>query len=114
MPRGGAKFSSEELVRVLSRYDIGIVHQAKPLSVGNSKAPKVVIVAEKGTYLLKRRPRGRDDLERVDFAHAVQKQLVGPVFPCHEFAGDDGRGGYRAEHGQPHLRVLPVRRGFAV
>jgi len=81
MARGGAKFSSEELVRVLSRYDIGIVHQVRPLSVGNSRAPKVVVVAEKGTYLLKRRPRGRDDLERVDFAHAVQKQLAAKAFP---------------------------------
>ncbi|MEN6424439.1 MAG: phosphotransferase [Phycisphaerales bacterium] len=81
MPRGGAHFSSEELVRVLSRYDVGIVHQVKPLSVGNSKAPKVVIVAEKGTYLLKRRPKGRDDLERVDFAHAVQKVLSAQSFP---------------------------------
>jgi len=81
MPRGGAHFSSEELVRVLSRYDIGIVHQVRPLSVGNSRAPKVVVAAEKGTYLLKRRPRGRDDLERVDFAHAVQKQLAAKSFP---------------------------------
>jgi Ser/Thr protein kinase RdoA (MazF antagonist) len=81
MPRGGAHFSSEELVRVLSRYDIGIVHQIRPLSVGNSKAPKVVVVADKGTYLLNRRPKGRDDLERVGFAHAVQKQLAAKGFP---------------------------------
>ncbi len=68
-------------MRVLSRYDIGIVHQVRPLSVGNSRAPKVVVAAEKGTYLLKRRPRGRDDVERVGLAHAVQKQLAARSFP---------------------------------
>jgi Ser/Thr protein kinase RdoA (MazF antagonist) len=81
MPRGGAHFSSEELVRVLSHYDIGIVHQVKPLAAGNRRAPKVVVVADKGTFLLKRRPRGRDDLDRVTFAHAVQKHLADKSFP---------------------------------
>jgi hypothetical protein len=42
MPRGGAHFSSEQLVRVLSYYDVGIIHQLKPLFVGNRRAPKMV------------------------------------------------------------------------
>lgn len=81
MPRGGANFSSEELVRVLSHYDIGIVHRVKPLTAGNRRAPKVIVTAEKGVFLLKRRPRGRDDLERVTFAHAVQQHLDQRSFP---------------------------------
>jgi homoserine kinase type II len=81
MPRGGAHFSSEELVRVLSHYDIGIVHRVRPLSVGNRRAPKVIVAADKGTFLLKRRPRGRDNLERVTFAHAVQEHLAARSFP---------------------------------
>jgi len=81
MPRGGANFSSEELVRVLSHYDVGIVHRVKPLSAGNRRAPKVVVRADKGTFLLKRRPKGRDDLTRVAFAHAVQKHLASQAFP---------------------------------
>ena len=81
MPRGGAHFSSEELVRVLSHYDIGIVHRVRPLSAGNRRAPKVIVVADKGTFLLKRRPRGRDNLERVAFAHAVQEHLAARAFP---------------------------------
>ena len=81
MVRGGANFSSEELVRVLSHYDIGIVHRVQPLPVGNRRAPKVVVMADKGTFLLKRRPKGRDDLEKVDFAHAVQKHLAAKAFP---------------------------------
>jgi Ser/Thr protein kinase RdoA (MazF antagonist) len=81
MPRGGANFSSEELVRVLSRYDIGLVHRARPLDAGNRRAPKIVVEADRGTFLLKRRPRGRDDLERVTFAHNVQKHLAAKSFP---------------------------------
>ncbi len=81
MPRGGANFSSEELVRVLSHYDVGIVHRVKPLTVGNRRAPKVIVTADKGVFLLKRRPRGRDDLERVTFAHAVQQHLARRSFP---------------------------------
>jgi len=81
MVRGGANFSSEELVRVLSHYDIGIVHRVRPLTVGNRRAPKVIVIADKGTFLLKRRPKGRDDLERVGFAHAVQKHLAAKAFP---------------------------------
>jgi Ser/Thr protein kinase RdoA (MazF antagonist) len=81
MPRGGANFASEELVRVLSHYDVGIVHRVKPLSAGNRRAPKVIVRADKGTFLLKRRPKGRDDMKRVAFAHAVQKHLAVRAFP---------------------------------
>jgi Ser/Thr protein kinase RdoA (MazF antagonist) len=81
MPRGGANFSSEELVRVLSHYDIGVVHRVKPLTAGNRRAPKVIVTADKGTFLLKRRPRGRDDLQRVTFAHAVQQHLADRAYP---------------------------------
>ena len=81
MPRGGANFSSEELVRVLSHYDVGVVHRVKPLSAGNRRAPKMIVRADKGTFLLKRRPKGRDDLARVAFAHAVQRHLAARSFP---------------------------------
>lgn len=81
MPRGGANFASEELVRVLSHYDVGVVHRVKPLSAGNRRAPKVIVRADKGTFLLKRRPKGRDDMKRVAFAHAVQRHLAAHAFP---------------------------------
>ena len=81
MPRGGAHFSSEELVRVLSHYDVGVIHQIKSLSGGNLRAPKMVVVSEQGKFLLKRRPRGKDDLFRVAFAHAVQSHLAANAFP---------------------------------
>jgi len=81
MVKGGAHFSSEELVRVLSHYDIGVVHRVAPLSGGDRRAPKVVVTADRGTFLLKRRPHGRDNLARVAFAHRVQKHLVQRSFP---------------------------------
>jgi len=81
MPRGGAHFSTEELVRVLSHYDIGIILQVKPLSGGSRRAPKMVLISEQGKFLLKRRPKGKDDLYRVAFAHAVQNHLAAIAFP---------------------------------
>lgn len=81
MPRGGAHFSSEELVRVLSHYDMGVILQIKPLSGGNRRAPKMVVISEQGKFLLKRRPKGKDDLYRVAFAHAIQSHLAGQSFP---------------------------------
>ena len=65
----------------MSHYDIGIVHRVKPLTAGNRRAPKVIVTADKGVFLLKRRPRGRDDLQRVAFAHAVQQHLAQRSFP---------------------------------
>ena len=81
MPRGGAHFSSEELAQVLSHYDIGVIHKVKPLSAGNMRAPKMVVVSEQGKFLLKRRPKGKDDLYRVAFSHSVQTLLAKRAFP---------------------------------
>jgi Ser/Thr protein kinase RdoA (MazF antagonist) len=81
MPRGGAHFSSEELAQVLSHYDIGVIHKAKPLSAGSRRAPKMVITSERGKFLLKRRPKGKDDLYHVAFAHAIQARLSEMEFP---------------------------------
>jgi len=81
MPRGGAHFSSAELARVLSHYDIGVIHQVKPLSAGSRRVPKMVITSEKGKFLLKRRAKGKDDPYHVAFAHAVQTHLAKSNFP---------------------------------
>ena len=81
MPRGGAHFSSEELARVLSHYDIGVIHQVKSFSVGSRRAPKMVVISERGRFLLKRRSKGKDDLYCVAFAHEVQNHLTKKTFP---------------------------------
>jgi Ser/Thr protein kinase RdoA (MazF antagonist) len=81
MPRGGAHFSSNELATVLSHYDIGVIHDLRPLTAGSSRTPKMIVTAEKGRFLLKRRPKGKDDLYRAAFAHAVQTHLAEKDFP---------------------------------
>ena len=81
MPRGGAHFSSEELTEVLSYYDVGVIQRVRPLSAGNKRAPKMVIRSEQGRFLLKRRPKGKDDFYRVAFAHAVHNRLADSAFP---------------------------------
>jgi len=80
MPRE-AHFSSEELAQVLSHYNIGVIHQVTPLSAGNKRAPKLILVSDKGKFLLKRRQHGKDGLYRVAFAHTVQTHLDTRSFP---------------------------------
>lgn len=75
MARGGAHFSSSELAQALSYYDIGVIDEIKSLSAGNRRAPKVVVTSANGKFLLKRRARGKDDVYRVAFSHAIQQYL---------------------------------------
>ena len=81
MARGGAHFGAEELAQVLSHYDVGVIHEIKPLAAGNHRAPKMVIISGKGKFLLKRRPKGKDDIYHVSFAHAIQIHLAQRGFP---------------------------------
>ena len=60
-------FSSQELEKVQSHYNIGPVHYAKPLSAGNRRVPKMIITSDQGKFLLKRRPKTKDVLQRVTF-----------------------------------------------
>ncbi len=76
MPRGEAAFETEELANVLSRYDIGTIRQNEPLIAGNQRAPKRLLVTDRGRFILKRRPPGKDDPYNVSFAHAVQLHLA--------------------------------------
>ena len=80
MPKG-ARFSSEEMAEVLSHYDIGKIRKVMRLVGGSKTAPKIVVTTTKGRFLLKRRIRGKDDVYRVTFAHAVQTHLAKKYFP---------------------------------
>jgi Ser/Thr protein kinase RdoA (MazF antagonist) len=81
MSKRGTHFSSEELARVLSHYNIGVIYKIEPLPGGGKRAPKLVITSEQGKFLLKRRLRVKDDLLRVSFAHAVLSHLCAKAFP---------------------------------
>jgi Ser/Thr protein kinase RdoA (MazF antagonist) len=81
MAKGRAHFSNHELAVVLSHYDIGIIQQLKSLSAGNPEAPKTIIVSDRGLFIVKRRPHGKDDPYRVSLAHAVREHLLAKGYP---------------------------------
>lgn len=76
-----AEFDPEELAAVLSRYDVGAIRTVEKQLKGSRGSPKVVVEADKGRFLLKRRARGRDHPVKVAFAHAVQLHLLSREFP---------------------------------
>ncbi len=74
-------FARDELAIVLSHYDTGTITSLEEFRRGSRRAPKLVIQAEKGRFLLKRRARGRDEENKVGFSHAIQAQLSAKQFP---------------------------------
>ncbi|MCE5341658.1 MAG: phosphotransferase [Planctomycetaceae bacterium] len=81
MTKGGANFTAQELALVLSHYDIGIIQRIKSLTGGSKRAPKQIIVSDKGRYFLKRRTTCKDTRTRIEFAHSVQNILIEKCFP---------------------------------
>lgn len=81
MSRGGAVFKHEELESVLNRYELGEIESTQYLRIGNPRAPKKLIRAPKGNFLLKRRPRGKDDIYHVGFSHSIQMHLEERGYP---------------------------------
>src|SRR5262245_41800878 len=81
------KFGPEELAIVLSHFDIGTIDSITEFPKGSRKAPKLLIVAEHGKFLLKRRARGKDDPFKVAFCHAIQLHLAAKQFPLPHLIG---------------------------
>jgi len=79
--RERATFTAEELVVVLSHFDVGVIESLTDFPRGSSQSPKVGVVTGKGKYLLKRRAARRSHVERVRFAHRVQLHLEKVGFP---------------------------------
>ncbi|MEL7240209.1 MAG: phosphotransferase, partial [Planctomycetota bacterium] len=74
-------FGRDELAKVLTRYDIGAVEKLEDYPRGSRKAPKLVIKTDRGRFLLKRRAKGREDVNKVAFCHAIQAALAAKQFP---------------------------------
>src|SRR5689334_921341 len=70
------QFTAEELAIVLSHFDLGVIEAIQEFPRGSRRAPKLMLRAEKGIHLLKRRARGKDDPFKVAFAHALQLFLA--------------------------------------
>ncbi len=84
---GRSIFAADELAIVLSHYDIGILEAIQEFPRGSRKAPKLLLRADSGLYLLKRRARGRDDPFKVAFCHQLQLYLASKQFPLPHLIG---------------------------
>ena len=80
-------FAADELAVVLSHFDTGVISRIKEFPRGSRKAPKLLVKAENGDYLLKRRARGRDDPYKVAFTHELQLFLSDQQFPLPHLIG---------------------------
>jgi homoserine kinase type II len=87
MPHTREKFDSKELAVILSHYDLGIVQHVNDFPRGSHAAPKAVVQTDRGRFLLKRRPRGKEDEYRVAFAHELQAYLASKHFPLPHLIG---------------------------
>lgn len=84
---------ADELRRVLTHWDLGEVSSIQELRLGSSRAPKVVIESDSGSYLLKRLAHQRTDPDRIAFQHRLHRALqssgypVPELIPLHQRAG---------------------------
>ena len=78
---GYDKFDRDELAKVLSHYDLGIIDALDDFARGSRRAPTLVIKTTDGRYLLKRRARGKEDQTKVAFCHDIQNALAAKQFP---------------------------------
>ena len=80
-------FDRDELAIVLSHYHVGTIDKLEEFRRGSRRAPKLVIKASEGRFLLKRRARGRDDLHKVAFCHDIQNALAAKQYPLPHLVG---------------------------
>lgn len=72
---------------MLSHFDIGTIEAIREFPRGSRKAPKLIIKTNRGTYLLKRLARGKDDPFKVAFCHNLQLYLADKQFPLPHLIG---------------------------
>ncbi|MEM6258327.1 MAG: phosphotransferase [Planctomycetota bacterium] len=81
------QFAADELAIVTSHYDVGVIDKIKEFPRGSRKAPKLLIKAERGPFLLKRRAMGKDDPQKIAFCHGIQIHLASRQFPLPHLIG---------------------------
>ncbi len=82
------QITAGELVLVCSRYDLGAIHSLRRLRGGSRESPKVLVVSDRGRFLIKRRPPRGDDLShRVALSHEVMLHLASHGFPVAPLVG---------------------------
>ncbi len=107
------KFSTDELVIVMSHFDIGPISAIKEFPRGSRKAPKLLLVSEKGEFLLKRRAKGKDDPFKVAFAHSLQLFLSDKQFPLPHLIGTRKDNNSMLQHDGQVYELFEYIRGTA-
>lgn len=82
-----ATFAQQELAIVLSHYDLGRIQDIREFPRGSHQAAKILVTTDRGKYLMKRRPKGKDDPYKVAFSHALQLYLANHHFPMPHLVG---------------------------
>lgn len=82
-----ATFEHQELAIVLSHYDLGRILDIREFARGSHQSAKILVTTDRGKYLVKRRPKGKDDPYKVAFAHALQLYLANHHFPMPHLVG---------------------------
>ncbi len=84
-------FGTEELAICLSHYDLGAISRISAFPRGSRRAPKLIIDADRGRFLFKRRAPGpQSDLGKVAFTHEIQLALASQNFPLPHLIGTRG------------------------
>lgn len=78
---------SAELAIVLSHYDLGVIRSIAQFKRGSVTTPKLLVRAEAGVFVLKRRAAGPDAPEQARFAHELQLRLGSAGFPLPQLVG---------------------------
>lgn len=103
-------FTAEELARVLSAYPIGRVRGARPLLRGSRASPKVVVEAEGGRFLLKRRAAGTDPFH-VAVCHWIMIELAERGFCVPEIVGTSDENNSMLQEGRHVYELMAYVEG---
>lgn len=88
-----ARITAGELVLVCSRYDLGSIQSLRRIKGGSRESPKILIVSDRGRFLMKRRaPQGGSGTPsnvaaRVALSHQVQLYLGSRGIPVAPLVG---------------------------
>ncbi|MFB3430411.1 MAG: phosphotransferase [Phycisphaerales bacterium] len=86
-PTSPSPFEPAELAIVLSHYDLGVIRSIAQFKRGSASTPKLLIRAENGAFVLKRRASGPDAPAQARFAHELQLKLSSAGFPLPQLLG---------------------------
>lgn len=84
---GASPFETGELAIVLSHYDLGVIASIARFRRGSASTPKLLVTAQAGKFVLKRRADLQSDPGRVRFAHHLQTRLMEAGFPLPALVG---------------------------